>query len=404
MSQLPPAETDIHRYTPYLRVLVLGFCAFIFNTSEFVPVGLLSDISNDFGISPSETGWMLTIYAWIVGVISLPMMLVTSQMERKKLLISTCCVFIGSQGLSTIAWDFQSLMLSRIGVAFAHAIFWSITASIAIRVAPAGKMNFALSVLATGTAMAMVLGVPLGRIIGQLLGWRMSFAAIGLAALLITFAVYRLLPSLPSLTRTNLRAKIKKVFTNKPLFIMYFALFLAFTAHYGSYSYIEPFLMDFGGISSNFTTVILLTFGVAGILGSILFSNVGEKYSAQLMVGSAICMTVCMFSLVYALRSNTLLLIITLIWGTALLLTCLAIQTRVLNIDASASDIIMSLFSGIINLGIGAGALVGSLTIDHIGLEFVGYVGALVAALSLVVIVYIARLNLQSAEISGGGH
>ncbi|WP_417552380.1 sugar transporter [Marinomonas fungiae] len=403
MTQLPPAQTT-PKYVQYLRVLALGFCAFIFNTSEFVPVGLLTAISNDFNITPSQTGWMLTIYAWIVGLMSLPMMLITSRMERKRLLLGTCAVFIVSHGLSAFAWDFQSLLISRIGVAFAHAIFWSITASIAIRVAPPGKMNFALSVLATGTGMAMVLGVPLGRLIGEYMGWRMAFEVIGLAALVITLAVFRLLPQLPSLTSTNLKAKVKSVFTNKVLFVMYLAVFLMFTAHYASYSYIEPFMIEFGGVSSGFTTVLLLTFGCAGIIGSTLFGSFGDKFGAPLMIGSAVGMTACMALMAISVTSQTALILITVTWGAAMILTILAMQARVLGIDTTASDIIMSLFSGIINLGIGAGALVGSLTIDHIGLEFVGYVGALVAGLSLLVIIYIAKLNLQPAEISGGGH
>ena len=403
MTSLPQAD-NTPRYVQYLRVFALGFCAFIFNTSEFVPVGLLTDISNDFGIAPSQTGWMLTIYAWIVGVMSLPMMLITSRMERKLLLIVTCSVFIVSHGLSSIAWDFQTLMISRIGVAFAHAVFWSITASIAIRVAPPGKMNFALSVLATGTGMAMVLGVPLGRVIGQSLGWRMAFEVIGIAALLITFLVFRLLPSLPSLTRGDLKTKVQTVLTNKPLFIMYLAVFLAFTAHYGSYSYIEPFLMDFGDISSHLTTIILLTFGLAGILGSTLFSYLGERFGNTLMIGSAIGMTICMACLSMALASTTALLVITVIWGAALILTVLSMQSRVLSIDTSASDIIMSLFSGIINLGIGAGALVGSITIEQIGLQYIGYVAAAVALVGIFVVLYVARMGINPVGVSGAGH
>lgn len=401
MTQLPP-HSETPRYVQYLRVFALGFCAFIFNTSEFVPVGLLTDISSDFDILPSKTGWMLTIYAWIVGLMSLPMMLITSKMERKRLLLGTCTVFVLSHGFSAIAWDFQSLLISRIGVAFSHAVFWSITASIAIRVAPPGKMNFALSVLATGTGMAMVLGVPLGRLIGQTLGWRMAFEAIGIAAFITTMAVFRLLPSLPSMTTTDLGKKVKSVFANKILFTMYFAILLVFTAHYTSYSYIEPFLRTFDNISDSMTTGLLLTFGLAGIIGSTTFGYFGEKYGNQLMIGSAAGLAVCMLVLGFAASVTWLMIAVTIIWGASLILTTLSMQARVLGIDEGASDIIMSLYSGIINVGIGAGALLGSVVIERVGIAYTTYAGAFVACLSLLVIYYITKLGLKQVVVSGG--
>ena len=104
----------------------LTLSAFIFNTSEFIPIGLLTDIARDFQISESQAGMIITVYAWIVTVLSLPLMLLASKIEFKKLLLGILCLFVLSHFLSAVAPSYITLMLSRAGVAFSHSSFWSI--------------------------------------------------------------------------------------------------------------------------------------------------------------------------------------------------------------------------------------------------------------------------------------
>ncbi|MCA2018895.1 sugar transporter [Vibrio tritonius] len=390
MNQTLASAPPVSRHSQYMRVFALGFSGFIFNTTEFVPVGLLSDIAKDFDITAAHAGWMLTIYAWIVASMSLPMMMLTSKIERKKLLIGIFMLFIASHVASVFAWSFESLIASRVGIAFAHAVFWSITASIAIRVAPPGKKTFALSVLATGTSVAMILGVPMGRIIGQWFGWRATFGLIAAVAFIVMLILIRLLPQMPSLFKGTSKT-LPRLLKNPMLMGLYLFIFLLFTAHYTAYSYIEPFMMEVGKVSPNFTTLLLLAFGGAGIIGSIIFSYLGEKHNTSLLMWNGVLMVVCMALLLVTVFSPWAVMTDVIIWGIALTLVTLAMQVKVLNIDADASDMIQSMYSGIINLGIGSGALIGAKVIQWFELSWVGFAGVIFAAVAIIFMMFLLR-------------
>ncbi len=378
------------RRTQYFQVFLMGVSAFIMNTTEFVPVALLSDIAQDFSITTAETGWMLTLYAWIVAAMSLPLMLLTSRFERKRLLLGLFAVFIASHVLSVFAWSFDVLLISRVGIALSHAIFWSITAAIAIRVAPEGKKAMALSVLATGTSLAMVLGVPLGRLVGQWFGWRATFGGIGVIALVVFILQARLLPTLPSMFEGSFR-KIPELLKNPSLVCLYLLILLVFTAHYTAYSYIEPFMRQVGNISENAATFVLLLFGAAGILGSVIFSRWGDRYNTQLMLISTILILVSMLTLLFVVTSVWALSVSALLWGAALMLLIISMQAKVIMVDVNAQDMLMSMFSGIINLGIGTGALFGGYAVTHISISSVGYVGAAIASIALLLMLFMIR-------------
>ncbi|EQB8280021.1 sugar efflux transporter [Enterobacter hormaechei] len=380
----------VSRRVAWLRVVTLAIAAFIFNTTEFVPVGLLSDIAASFHMETAQVGIMLTIYAWVVALMSLPFMLLTSQMERRKLLIGLFVVFIASHVLSFMAWNFTVLVISRVGIAFAHAVFWSITASLAIRLAPAGKRAQALSLIATGTALAMVLGLPIGRIVGQYFGWRTTFFAIGMGALITLVCLIKLLPKLPSEHSGSLKS-LPLLMRRPALMSIYLLTVIVVTAHYTAYSYIEPFVQVVAGFSANFATVLLLILGGAGIIGSILFGKLGNKHASALVSSAIGLLLACLLLLMPAAGSESHLAILSLFWGVAIMIIGLGMQVKVLALAPDATDVAMSLFSGIFNLGIGAGALVGNQISLHVSMSAIGYLGAIPALIALIWWVLIFR-------------
>lgn len=380
----------VSRRVAWLRVVTLAIAAFIFNTTEFVPVGLLSDIADSFQMETAQVGIMLTIYAWVVALMSLPFMLLTSQMERRRLLIGLFVLFIASHVLSFMAWNFTVLVISRIGIAFAHAVFWSITASLAIRLAPAGKRAQALSLIATGTALAMVLGLPIGRIVGQYFGWRTTFFAIGMGALVTLVCLVKLLPKLPSEHSGSLRS-LPLLMRRPALMSIYLLTVIVVTAHYTAYSYIEPFVQVVAGFSANFATLLLLILGGAGIIGSVLFGKLGNQHASTLASSAIGLLLACLVLLLPASGSESQLAILSLFWGVAIMIIGLVMQVKVLALAPDATDVAMSLFSGIFNLGIGAGALVGNQISLHVSMSAIGYLGAIPALVALIWSVLIFR-------------
>lgn len=383
----------------WIPVFCLSFSVFIFNTTEFAPIGLLSDIAADLGISEAKTGSLVTIYAWFVAVASLPFMLFCATIERRKLLIILFLIFIGSHVLSGLATNFELLMISRLGIACAHAVFWSITAPLAVRIAPEGGKAKALGLLATGSSIAMVLGLPLGRTIGIFLGWRATFLGIALLALIGMLILMKRLPRVPSEHAGSLKS-LPSLFRRPALVGLYVLTAVIITAHFTGYTYIEPFLLQIGHFSPNVATFALLAFGLSGILGSVIYTRCGNQYPFASVFIPTLLIAAALFLLLPASFSPFLLFLLLMIWGVVMMTLGLTLQTKIIQLAPDATDIAMSIYSGIFNVGIGGGAFLGGLTVSQRNLNDIGWVGGWVALLAVCIVLLLFHRLQQIPALS----
>ena len=367
----------------WLALVGITFATFIFNTSEFVPIGLLTDIKEDFHLTEASVGMLISVYAWVVMLLSLPLMILVSRMDMRRLMLWLIGLFGICQMLSFLSNSYFMLMASRIGVACTHSIFWSIVAPLAVRITPTKHKALALSMVVTGSSVAMVLGMPLGRMIGLLLGWRMTFMSIGIFAFLTFIYAFVFLPSVPN--RGGFSAhKLPALLSQHSLRGLYLFTLLIATAYYICYSYMEPFLKQVGQMPDNLVTTTLMIMGGAGFLGSIIYAKCYDKNPRLFVASTVFILVVTLVSTLPTAFSPWLSICTFALMGMASTAYNVSMQSVIIQITSEESTAVaMSIFSGIFNLGIGCGAFLGGTicTYDHI--SHIGLAGGILAFVAL---------------------
>ena len=395
-NQVKEQEMSLKKW---MALVGLTMSTFIFNTSEFILIALLTDIGGDFGLSEAKAGMLISVYAWVVMALSLPLMLMTSKMEMRRLLLGVMAVFTSFQVMSYLSTSFTMLMFSRIGVACAHSIFWSIVSIVAVRIVPESHKAVALSMIVTGSSIAMILGLPLGRVIGLSVGWRMTFLSIGAVALFVFLYLFSLLPKVPSgggMTAKDLPTMLK----NKVLVGIFITTAALATGYYAAYSYIEPFLQQVGNMTESQITTTLMLFGFAGILGSVLFSKFYPRLGKKFISISLVGLIVSAFLLLPASGGIVAAILVCAFMGMSATAFNVAMQSEIISdSEESQTTVAMSIFSGIFNLGIGTGALIGGSVCTHLSISFIGVAGG---AIVLAALIYwrmvVVRRSLRQAQ------
>lgn len=368
-------------FRAWLPIIGLAFAAFVFNTSEFLPVGLLPNIAEHLNETVSFTGLVITGYAWVVAVMSLPLTIITAKLERRKLLLALIAVFALAHFAVIVADTFERLFAARVAVALTHSIFWSIMTPLAARMAPRGKRAVGLAAVMGGTIVATVLGVPIGTQLGHMFGWQEAFFIIGIAAALVFALIWLVLPECVSTHAGSLKSL--PVILKRPALIQLYCLTaVTVLGQYTAYSYISPILQSVGGFADGDVVTTLFVFGIAGIIGTVLSSKLVDRYPSGALVAPLIAISACLFLIIPTCHHFGVLIGVVVIWGAAMTAVCMAFQTMLLNAAPDAADIAASLYSGIFNIGIGGGAFLGSRILSASGYEPIVWTGASIVALS----------------------
>ncbi|MFU8870392.1 MFS transporter [Micromonospora sp. SL4-19] len=390
-------------------LVVLSLAAFAFITTELLPIGLLTVIAPDLDRSRSQVGLLVSGYAVVVVLASVPLARLTHRIPRRQLLGATMILFAVANVAAALASMYAVLAGARLVTALTQALFWSVASATVTGPFPAAVRGRVVALFSTGAALAPVLGVPLGTWLGQQAGWRASFAVLAGVGLAIAVAVVALIPSYPPAAGGAARgtAPHARRFT-----MLLVATALGITGFLTLQTYVTPFLLDVSGFTAAALAPLLFVSGVAGVAGTIIVARTLDAHPiasllAPLGVGTASLLGLYALG---SLRPATAVLLAGI--GIAYAAFGTAVQSRMLQLAPGSTDLASAGVSTAINVGIGVGSLLGSALLPGPGPQPLALAGGLLTLAALAVLAVDARPRTARpspaapmlAAHSAGGH
>ncbi|TQM85364.1 putative MFS family arabinose efflux permease [Saccharothrix saharensis] len=366
----------------WLAVVAVGLGVFAFTTTEMVPIGLLTTMSGDLGVSEGSTGLTVTLYGAIAGLFAPVLTSATRRLDRRTLLLVVLAVFVVGNAMTALSATYGLLMFSRLLTGFAHGVMWSISASIAVRlVAPEASVR-ATAVVFSGISVASVIGVPLGTFIGEVADWRTAFWVIAALGAVTAVAAAVLLPPLAPQGVVNLR-ELPRLLRVRNLRVALLVTAVVVIGHFAAYTYVTPFLERNTGVETRWISGLLLLYGVAGIVGNFAAGAAAARALRGTIIACLVGLggSVALLVVVGTWHPGAIALL--LLWGVAYTALPVALQTLVFRSAPEAPEAATSLYILAFNVSISLGALFGGIAIDNAGptaVMVLGVVLSLVAA------------------------
>ncbi|GAA0536766.1 MFS transporter [Paractinoplanes ferrugineus] len=360
----------------------LMLAGFSFFTVEMLPVGLLSVIAGDVGVSESAAGLLVSGYGLTVAIVSLPLTHLVRRIPRRHLISGLLAVFVAATCVS-VTGGYRLLLTGRVVTALAQAVFWAIAPPAAAALFSPRVRGRVTAALIGGGSLASVLGVPGATWLGQQAGWRVAFLAVAGLGLVALAGVAILLPtSAPDQghAATGSAPDARRYWT------IVAATAVAIAGVFSAYTYISPFLTEVSGFAAATVSGLLLVYGLAGLGGVATGGALADRVPRAAMLAPLLILTVTLLTLYLFGTGHAVTVACVALWGFAMPQIPATFQSRVLQVAPGSTDMASAVFSAMFNVGIAAGALIGSVLLAHSGVRSAFLAAALLTAAALVVL------------------
>lgn len=344
-------------------VYVLGGAVFVLGTSEFGIAGLLPEIAAELSVSVPDAGLLISAYA-IAMVIGAPLLTVLSlRLPRRATVLGALALFVAAQAAGALAADYPTLLVARMLTAAATGAFWAAAATVVVSVVDPARRAHALSLQMAGLTIANVVGVPLGTLIGQQFGWRVTMWSIAAAATLATLLIIAVLTGgvqqpAPASVRVEFKA-----FASGQVWLVLLIIALFQTAVMACFSYLAPMITDVAELAPGMVPVALALFGIGSLIGVQLGGRLADAYPWHTLYAGLGAILLALLALALGGSVAPVALAAILALGIAAFAGAAAANGRLFTVAAEAPRLAGAVSASAFNVGATLGPWLGGLTI-----------------------------------------
>lgn len=384
------------------RVYLLAAIAFVVGMVELLIGGILDLVATDLRVSLGQAGLLITVFALVFSVSGPLLLFLTRRLSPKTVTISALLVFMVGDLITLMGTSYASVMLSRVVLAASGALLTVLSLALASRISAPQHRGRAIGLVVMGISASLVLGLPIGVSMGQVLGWRSPFMLnLGLALILLVL-VKLWLGDIAIKAKPTPFATIWRSLGQRRVLFAHLTTFFFLAGHFSLYGYLTPFVSSQLAYSGALITLVYFIYGIAAVTGGGLAGYFTDRFSPRRTLLTAICLLCgCLLLIPLSVHTPFLFWCVLIIWGVLSWSITPPIQSHLVHIAPETADIHQSLNVTALHLGIAFGTLVGSLVIDKLTVIYNGPAGAAIILLSLLTALICLQGNSAATPQTG---
>lgn len=382
------------------RIYFLMIIAFVVGMVELIISGILDLIAKDLNVTLSQAGYLITVFALIFAFLSPVLLILTANVERKRLMLICLWIFLFGNLITIFSPNYATVFIGRVISATSGALLTILCLVMAPNMVEPQYRGRAIGIISMGVSGALVLGVPIGLVLGNSFGWRAPFVMIAALTIFSIVGVYIGMKRIEPEAQVPIRTQLASLKSRKVLFALV-TTFLYMAGHTILYAYFKPFLQETMGLEGAWISIIYFIFGISAVSGGGIGGTMADFFgSKKTIVISLVLFTGLFLVIPHTTSFVPIFILAAIVWGILSWGISPAMQSYLIETSPKTASIQQSLNNSALHLGVAMGSFIGGIVIEHASIIHNAYVGSIFLLLSVLTIIVSFRTKPSAVTVT----